>query len=376
VKAPFRSVRFLSMAAAALAAVCAPSLADSVSIPPSRDNTLIESDVTLSCGSGPLFGGRTSIDGSRRIVIRFNVAGSIPAGSTINSAALEMSITRAGRSARSTDSYELHRLLADWGEGASSCAGGSGGGAAPGDATWGYRFFATDTWSALGGDFNSTASAVQLLPTLGAITWASGPALVADVQSWLASPSTDFGWIMIGNESSSGSVREFASRESTSPPLLVVDYTPATPGPPEVPDGRNAPPVLVEKLSQDGSSLLVQWDTLLCSGNRDHQIVYGVGPGLPAAPGGSYALVGSVCALGSSSPFTWSGSPDPTALNPTGRWMWFLVLANDGGTTEGSWGRDSFQQERTGTGAQGSSGQCGILSKNLSNICGQSLRMP
>ena len=375
-KALFRFVLFLSMVAAALAAAGAPSLADSVSIPPSGDNTLIESDVTLSCGSGALFGGRTAVDLSRRIVIRFDIAGSIPAGSTVNGVTLGMSIVKAGRSARASDGYALYRLLADWGEGASSCSGGSGGPAGPGDATWQYRFYPNDSWTTLGGDFNPTPSAVQLMPTLGPVTWASGPALVADVQTWLASPSTNFGWIMIGNESSSASVREFSSRESATPPLLVVDYTPATIGPPEVPDGRNAPPVLVDKLSQDGSSLLVRWDTLLCSGNQGHQIVYGVGPGLPASPGGTYKLVGSVCGLGGSSPFTWSGSPDPTVLDPPGRWMWFLVLASDGTTTEGSWGRDSLQQERRGTGAQGSSGQCGILSKNLSNVCGQSMRMP
>ena len=46
------------------------------------------------------------------------------------------------------------------------------------------------------------------------------------------------------------------------------------------------------------------------------------------------------------------------------------MLANDGVTTEGSWGTDSAVQERVGPAAGGSSDECGIVAEDLSNTCG------
>ena len=47
--------------------------------------------------------------------------------------------------------------------------------------------------------------------------------LVTDVQNWLTDPSSNFGWIMVnGNETISRSARRFASRESDTPPTLLI----------------------------------------------------------------------------------------------------------------------------------------------------------
>ena len=47
-----------------------------------------------------------------------------------------------------------------------------------------------------------------------------------------------------------------------------------------------------------------------------------------------------------------------------------VVVAEDGGTIEGSWGHRRPALERNGAGKNGSSGQCGILDKDVSNACG------
>jgi hypothetical protein len=260
-------------------------------------------------------------------------------------------------------------LLADWGEENSSCADGVGALAEPGDATWSSRYFDTVPWTAPGGDFDPTASGSTAMPILGPVTWSSQPGMVADVQSWLDAPAGNFGWIILGNEIAPATAREFDSRESLTPPMLSVEFTAAPATPPAVPDGHSGSPLLVSKLSQDGADLGVTWDVAACTGNPDHHLVFGSSSGFPAALPGPYVLAGSECQLGGGSSFVWNGSPNPALIDPGKQLMWILVLADDGAGTEGSWGRSSLE-ERDGTGAGGSSNQCGIAAKSLSNTCG------
>ena len=55
--------------------------------------------------------------------------------------------------------------------------------------------------------------------------------MVADVQDWLDNPANNFGWIVIGDESSSRTAKRFDSRENPTEgnrPQLTVNYTEAT----------------------------------------------------------------------------------------------------------------------------------------------------
>ena len=210
----------------------------SVTLAPTKDNTLYESaDGSLGNGAGQnFFAGRTfQVSGSvRRGLIAFDVAGSIPAGSTIQATTftLHMSRTRPG-----SHPVALHRLLADWGEGTSDAFGGGGigqtgeGGGTPataGDATWKHTFSNTFTWGALGGDFSVTTSASTSVGGTGTYTWTSVQ-MAADVQGWLDNPSTNFGWLLQGNESQGGTAKRFDSRENPTAanrPTLVVQFTP------------------------------------------------------------------------------------------------------------------------------------------------------
>ena len=169
-----------------------------------------------------------------------NFAGNIPAGSTILGVtlSLNMSMTPSG-TPRTT---ELHKLLADWGEGTSQASGGEGEGApaTTNDATWRHRFFDTIFWTAEGGDFSATVSASQSVGAVGMYTWSSPP-MVGDVQSWLNNPATNFGWLVLGDESEILTAKRFDTRESASPPVLTIQYTPGVPRPTPTPRPRPTP---------------------------------------------------------------------------------------------------------------------------------------
>ena len=195
-----------------------------VNINPIKDNTLYEfvpGDGNRSNALGDhFFAGVTAEAELRRGVLAFDIAGSIPAGSTITSVSLSMNMSRT---ISDTRTVELHVLLADWGEGTSNANENEGQGApaTPNDATWRHRFYNTIFWSTLGGDFSAVASASQSVGDIGEYVWTSAQ-MVADVQSWLDNPATNFGWLVLGDESAVPTSKRFDTRESTSPP--VSDY--------------------------------------------------------------------------------------------------------------------------------------------------------
>jgi hypothetical protein len=52
--------------------------------------------------------------------------------------------------------------------------------------------------------------------------------MVIDVQSWVNNPATNFGWILIGNESVSRTSKRFDSREHPAAsvrPVLNIEFT-------------------------------------------------------------------------------------------------------------------------------------------------------
>lgn len=220
--------------------------AESVMLEPVRDNTIftdgVDAPADLSNGAGPhIFVGRTLFAGLRRGLIAFDIAGNIPAGSTIDEVILTMHMS-LGTSGSTP--YTLHRVQSDWGEGTSdsgtgSIGSGAGGGmgapATPSDATWMHSFFDTQPWSNVGGDFDATPSGSTMVgPSNGDYDWESTPELVADVQAWLDAPSTNFGWLIKNDEppAPTGRAKRFDSRENANPsfrPRLRIAFTPPPP---------------------------------------------------------------------------------------------------------------------------------------------------
>lgn len=193
-----------------------------------RDNTLYE-DLSggLSNGIGTgFFAGNSGGQDARRGLILFDLSG-IPAGSTIHAVSLQL---RMNRTISGAQIVRMHRLTADWGEGASDAGdpGGGGGAAQADDATWLHTFYDAQFWATPGGDFEAIESASTSVAGLGVYTW-SGAGLAADVQAWLDGANPNHGWILIGNESVGGTAKRFASREAPDPadrPRLTVEYSP------------------------------------------------------------------------------------------------------------------------------------------------------
>ncbi len=231
-KSCFRSL----LASGLLAAVCSLGLFTSfvhgeiVAIIPSIDNSIF-SENSNSNALGSLFAGRNSqvSPGIRRSLLQFDIAGSIPAGSIINSVSL--GLFQLGRGAGATiETFQLHPLLSSWGEGTSSASGGSGTAATIGDATWNHRFFSTDPWINPGGDWGPVSGSATIGTTINTLyTFASQPGLVADVQNWLDSPAANFGWMLRAtSESTLSNSREFASSENANVaqrPTILINYT-------------------------------------------------------------------------------------------------------------------------------------------------------
>lgn len=137
--------------------------------------------------------------------------------------------------------------------------------------------------------------------------------------------------------------------------------------PPAVPNGSaGSAPMTVAKLEPLGTRLSLSWDTETCEGDSaGYTLIYG--RGFPAVDGEPYSSTGAVCGV-EPQPFTWDDTPPVDIDTPL---LWWLVLANDGYATEGSWSPDSNDAERNGPGPGGASLECGMKAKNLTNTCGQ-----
>jgi spore coat protein A len=226
--------------------------ADTVTLLPTKDNTLYEpitqdGFADRSDGAGPtMFVGKVKDADAdpgagtrpavRRGVLAFGIAGNIPAGATIDSVQLTLYVDKVGLT--SSFNVSLQRLLADWGEGTSNTGNSQQGrGETPttGDATWHHTFYPGQFWSIPGGDYSLTVSATRAVGNVGFYTWGSTSGMVADVQSWLDGPAQNFGWIIIGTETTIQTTKRFGTRENTGQtggvswkPRLAVNYTPRT----------------------------------------------------------------------------------------------------------------------------------------------------
>ena len=220
----------------ALALPGAPLAAATVTIPPVADTTLFEENGDASDALGPgLYTGRITLTFIRRAFVKFDVAAAVPAGSTIVSARLDMVVTAT--KGNPVD-VSLWRATAAWGEGTSNAPlpGGTGAQATAGDATWTRRVWPGTPWITPGGDTAGFASATSPISTaLGMFSFGPTGAMTSNVQGWLDTPATNFGWQLRGDElQAAPSARRWGSRESANAaerPVLTIVYN-APGGPP------------------------------------------------------------------------------------------------------------------------------------------------
>lgn len=202
-----------------------------IQITPDKDNSLMNTFFEASSGLGPLFSGNTCSDTQRRAMLHFDIDGVVPSGNTITNVTLTLNVDRVSLSATGNQDYTLHVLETDWGEGTSNTEFGYGINAVSPDATWNYAVYPTVNWTNPGGDFNVLASATtSLASSTGTYIWSSAQMSI-DVQSWKDNPATNFGWILIGDESSICNSRRFGSKDFGVAPVLSITYEPTLSNP-------------------------------------------------------------------------------------------------------------------------------------------------
>jgi len=243
--------------------------AELVSITSSKDNTLYEYDPAdlqspfSSNGRGDFLSAGRNYSRSliRRGLIQFDLSkSSIPTGAVVvpGTAELNLEIIDMPKKDKTgeTRDFWLVRLDRDWGEGTSKAdagtsGAGSGASATEDDATWLHTMYdpaihdprepdpvQPGYWpqaGALGNVpldptvYGDPAGTVPAAPYLGPVVFES-PAMEAHINAWLADPTSNFGWIVLGDEriadSNRSSNRGFASHEHGDyPPLLTFEYT-------------------------------------------------------------------------------------------------------------------------------------------------------
>jgi hypothetical protein len=240
------------LALAGLLPAGAPAIADQISLAPSKDATIYYdlAGATANGAGDYLFAGNNGNTEPRRTLIRFDLSG-IPAGSTIQQVTLNLTMSRAAGNDGSLRSVSLSRLTKDWSEGRSDAPDEEGAGTAalPGDSTWLHTYYNTAFWNTPGGDFVVATSASLPISETNpqACTFGPSAGLVSDVQGWVNDPSSNFGWIMLGDESTFATARRFNSRtnpDASTRPSLEVTYAPPAPACYPNCDHSTTPPTL------------------------------------------------------------------------------------------------------------------------------------
>lgn len=230
--------RLICLAALLLGA--ATVVADTAYLTPVADTSLIEIVPTNNLGSSLfLTAGTTQVGTRNRALVRFDPSAVLPRGARI--VASEMSIEVVGRPSDgfAAEVFELRRMLRSWGEGLGMSPDpqhpGLGAPSQAGEATWSDRFTGMNApWHVAGGlagvDFVTEGSGEQTLYGMAdsPYAFASNPRMVADIQAWLESPGSNFGWMLLPrDESVRFTARRIGSREDPDrTPWLTVEFIP------------------------------------------------------------------------------------------------------------------------------------------------------
>jgi hypothetical protein len=126
--------------------------------------------------------------------------------------------------------------------------------------------------------------------------------------------------------------------------------------PPPVPDGSFGQAAKFSKIAGSGSQVHVTWDAALCTAPA-----YGIYYGSLSTVSG-YTLSGSQCGIGITGAYDW------TSAVPAGN-VYFLIVANDGASTEGSWGTDYIGGVHHQIRGTTPSNQCGTSAHDNGGTC-------
>ena len=233
---PLPRVFYLGLASCVLRFGVGAACAETISLQPMADTTLIEIAPDNNLGGADFFNaGTAGSGGGRNRALLFFDLDAIPPGSIITGAELTLDIVRQPSSGQENSLFSLRRVLQSWGEGAQVPADsgrpGQGAPATAGEGTWNHRFAPFSAWSQPGGqagaDFSTALSSTAFVTGLGEqVIFSSTPQMVADIQAWLDQSDSNFGWMLkTESEQLAKTARSFASRESGFGPTLTVEFT-------------------------------------------------------------------------------------------------------------------------------------------------------
>ena len=97
---------------------------------------------------------------------------------------------------------------------------------ADGDVTWIHASSPSSTWLHAGAQFEGTPSARVIVAGPGVYRF-EGEGIDADVRLWFRNPEQNFGWILIGDETTRQNAKAFGSRENSDQslrPALELTY--------------------------------------------------------------------------------------------------------------------------------------------------------
>lgn len=226
----------------ALFVVTSVCLADEITLDSNLDTTIFEELRSSGNAQGDfLFSGATANrngGASRRALFSFDIAAGVPANAVITDASLSLRVDRVPPQAVTND-FAIHRVEQAWTEGTSNAPGreGRGGPASDIDTTW--TGTGNGSWTNPGGDFSETISSSTSVGARGTYTWEATDFMLADINMWLNDPSTNFGWILIGDEDTPKTAKRFISGNNSASggPSLTLTFEVDDPGIPGDYDG-------------------------------------------------------------------------------------------------------------------------------------------
>jgi hypothetical protein len=187
-------------------------------------------------GSTTFFTGQSGQGGIMRALIRCDLPAAINERTAVTQVTLTLrtaGLGSAGTTAPTAATEYLQALTEPWGEGnkAGETTGTYTVGSActAGEATWSLPLCSIVNWTTAGGTVAAAASASASSPaSIGAgVTFTSNSGgMVTDVQSWAATPASNYGWrISSSTEGGSAQAQRFNSSEAAAGiPTLAMTY--------------------------------------------------------------------------------------------------------------------------------------------------------